>query len=590
MCSLKSFLCILLTIAVVAGGCEQSSQMVDPGPTPVWRWQHPLPQGNTLNGAWGYSEFDVFFVGERGTITRFKSPGIDLESSPTSEDLHHAFGFGTGTVWAVGDNGTIIARTSSWESVASPTTDHLRWMWGPSATDIFAVGDNGTIIHYDGTDWSNMTSPTAANLHAVFGTDSDNVFAVGANGTYLHWGGVAWAAEPSFTAENLNSIWTNNGHWFACGDNGALFVDDGEGAGWQVKASPTGGNLYSVFGSDTADVFCLGEVDSMLYYTNDQTWYKLRPSLAPVLREGWMRLPIGPSPRQRNAAHGGFVFNVGDGGVVHYYNLLEWQVISGHQTFADLTAIDGSGAMRLAVGSNGAVFRRTGGAWDEEASGTGETLYDVSVVDANTAFAVGENGVILRYDGGNWQNISTISGVALRGVHATSSNSALIVGDNGTLLSYDGNDFTQFVGVPSITLHDVWQTSDGTQFIVVGEGYFATYNGVYMFSNVPENFYAVDGHNNEAIIVGEAGASYPWSSGSFQGRADLPTVSDLVDVSMADGIVVAVAHDGGVWVRHGGAWQFETTPIIRPLSAVYSASASSVTTVGTIGAVLQRSP
>ena len=36
-----------------------------------WEWQNPLPQGNGLSDVWGSSSFDVFAVGNDGTILNY---------------------------------------------------------------------------------------------------------------------------------------------------------------------------------------------------------------------------------------------------------------------------------------------------------------------------------------------------------------------------------------------------------------------------------------------------------------------------------------------------------------------------------------
>lgn len=78
-----------------------------------WKWQNPLPQGNSLRGVWGSSGTNVLAVGESGTILRY--------------------------------NG------SAWSPMTSGTTNPLYGFWGSSENNVFAVGGGGTILHNSNT-------------------------------------------------------------------------------------------------------------------------------------------------------------------------------------------------------------------------------------------------------------------------------------------------------------------------------------------------------------------------------------------------------------------------------------------------------
>ncbi len=50
--------------------------------------QHPLPQGNDLRRMWGFSDGTLYAVGEAGTVVHFDGASFTIMDTPTREDLH----------------------------------------------------------------------------------------------------------------------------------------------------------------------------------------------------------------------------------------------------------------------------------------------------------------------------------------------------------------------------------------------------------------------------------------------------------------------------------------------------------------------
>ena len=270
-------------------------------------------------------------------------------ASGTTEPLNNIWGYSELYAYAVGDNGTLLYYTGTWDSPMPPGTFsvNLNAIWGPSGSDIFLVGDSGTIAHFGSSPPGGfMDSGTVENLNDVWGTSGSNVFAVGDSGTILHYNGIVWSAMASPTTNNLNGVWGSSAtHAFAVGDNGTILHYNG--IVWSAMTSPTTNNLNGVWGYSELYAYAVGDNGTLLYYTG--TWDSPMPpgTFSVNLNAIW-----GPS--------GSDIFLVGDGGTIAHFG-----------------------------GSP------PGGFMD---SGTVENLNDVWGSSGTDVFAVGTNGTILYYN------------------------------------------------------------------------------------------------------------------------------------------------------------------------------------------------
>jgi len=250
----------------------------------------PIPD---LHGIGGWSEFDLYTVGDGGAILHYTggqcSPGPCWRpvASPTTRTLHDVVGLSPPPeAFAVGDGGTVLHYDgSSWSKQSSPTTENLRSLWGLSATNLLAVGTGGAIVSNDGSGWTSQTSPTSATLDGVWALADGEAFAVGAAGTVIHRVAGVWSLDAPFTSSRLRAVWADKpGDWFAVGDNGEIWRR--RSSGWTAMSSPRSDNLYDVFGSDSAFVFASGDADSVLFFDGFD-WRPLVPRVATRLEGIW---------------------------------------------------------------------------------------------------------------------------------------------------------------------------------------------------------------------------------------------------------------------------------------------------------------
>jgi hypothetical protein len=176
--------------------------------------------------------------------------------SPTGNSIRDAWSPDGGTtVYFVGDGGLILKKVgTTYTTMESGTTAPLKGIHGTSATDIWAVGgsslgetpqERSVILHFDGNVWSSRGLLTLNNppvlsstydVYDVFAADASHVWVVGWNSQPWRWTGTTWAME------NVN-IALPNYQW---------------------------GNLASIFGFSSSDVYAVGSWGTVLHFDGSQ--------------------------------------------------------------------------------------------------------------------------------------------------------------------------------------------------------------------------------------------------------------------------------------------------------------------------------
>ena len=109
------------------------------------------PVATSPMGAWLTPGPVAFTVGMNGTIGRSTNAALSVYMpvvSPTTATLHSIWGAADGTLVAVGDGGTTIARDQTvWRSEPTAATATLNYVSGTDIRNVWAVGDGGTILN-----------------------------------------------------------------------------------------------------------------------------------------------------------------------------------------------------------------------------------------------------------------------------------------------------------------------------------------------------------------------------------------------------------------------------------------------------------
>jgi hypothetical protein len=266
---------------------------------------------------------------------------------------------------------------------------------------VWCVGPANTIYQwaYGVSDWAwnSYASGTANTLNDVyaFPEDRDCAFAVGAAGTVRQWDGAAWGALAGAPAQPLNGVWCTERYYnttatdwkpryvWVCGDNQVISRYDHKNAAWTNWTPGAAGDHWqdihalnhdnAVACSSTGKIaIWAGASWSVVTVDNAVSFYGVR-----VLDDG-------------------YIFMVGSGGEIYYWNTSAWQsMVSG--TSEDLLSIDGWEAERLVVvGDAGTCLRYTGyenNTWEAIQTNCWEDLKSVWC-DIRSPFlhACGDNG------------------------------------------------------------------------------------------------------------------------------------------------------------------------------------------------------
>jgi hypothetical protein len=179
---------------------------------------------------------------------------------------------------------------STWKDLDAGGADTFWWVHGTSDDDVWFVGEKGRITHYDGSTFTEHDSGTTATLWGAIAFAPDDVWVVGGtvggpdttpDDIVLHYDGTAFSpitlpGEPLGRA--LFKVWgTSADDLFVVGEAGAIWHKSGDE--WVLQSDPpvATGNLTTVHGCSSTDVWAVGGRD-LLHY-DGTTWTKLDKGL-----------------------------------------------------------------------------------------------------------------------------------------------------------------------------------------------------------------------------------------------------------------------------------------------------------------------
>lgn len=222
------------------------------GVTSVIKWDgekwnyHSWPEGGAY-GIWGFSENNIFIVGEysnRGFIGHFN-----------------------GLTWTEYRSEYFLSK--------GDTVYPLRSVWGSSPDDVWAVGDFGTIVHWDEVEWRKVESPTTDVLNDIWGTGPNNIYAIGISisnqSKLLHYDGLSWKditnQLPNYP-RSFTSLWfSDDSNGFLAGNNITLY----NGINFFTSDFMPDRFLLAVRGRNYADVIASGQT-GRVYHFNGIEW------------------------------------------------------------------------------------------------------------------------------------------------------------------------------------------------------------------------------------------------------------------------------------------------------------------------------
>ncbi|MSP63501.1 MAG: hypothetical protein EXR72_24790 [Myxococcales bacterium] len=275
---------------------EAASAVAKPEVEPSWSALDPGTT-NALFDVWGDARGSVYAVGEAGTILHSTDAGRsfrDLSYQPESGRPPTLYGVWSDgkDVWVVGDRGTILhGRGDAWTVQGRPSATVYYGVWGSSRDDLHIAGNPSTILHSSdgGATWERREAHSGNGLRRVWGSGPRDAWAVGWGETILHStdGGKSWKLARSGRSTTLFDIWGSSasdvyavgslhppGSRTRSADDAILHTSDG-GKHWERQKSGTRYPLYAIGGSGPEDVYAAGPATLLLRSDDGTSWNKV---------------------------------------------------------------------------------------------------------------------------------------------------------------------------------------------------------------------------------------------------------------------------------------------------------------------------
>jgi hypothetical protein len=281
-----------------SGASDGGAASVDCNSVGTWSLSY-VPDAQTLNGVWAYPASDsaVWAVGKSSSTTKALIAFYDGQSwtsqaiGAAGDVLNAVWGADPFNVWAVGNGGTIYKyfAQGGWMSFTGPAgnTKDLYAVWGTSASSFWVTGANGAVFYYDGA-WHDYSMVSVQNdvigtirgiwgrAGTVFsvndtGSNSPNAYSIHqlANGV---WSPSAYTNNASYS----QAIWgyTSSEVW-AVGQSPAAHYN---GSVWSASPAipPANGYLRGVWGIDPNNVWAVGDFATIEYW-NGSAWSTCSP-------------------------------------------------------------------------------------------------------------------------------------------------------------------------------------------------------------------------------------------------------------------------------------------------------------------------
>lgn len=267
---------------IAMGSTGSCYRTVDGGTT--WTRENISGINQWMNSA-VFNGTDIIAVGDEGTICT-KSTSWTSNRTLSSGNTHFVIKNNASAIWVAGENGSIYRSDNNgttWNSTALPQKDDcidLSFM----NTTIQAVTTGGTIYESadNGTSWSSISVLPNASLLTVFQAQQriivggKSFFAYSDDGT--HWTPVS-ALPANSTIYSIRG--TSTGLICAVGSNGLILLSSNNGTSWTTISSGTTATLLGIDVLTDSSLLAAGEKGTILSSTDGgQTW---KTSLADTL-------------------------------------------------------------------------------------------------------------------------------------------------------------------------------------------------------------------------------------------------------------------------------------------------------------------
>jgi hypothetical protein len=199
------------TVARTDGTCWQTVRTLGPLQQPY----STLEFRRSLFGGPGWvtvaeSSGSVMSADRKGWMDRTAEPPLELAAmSGTSDD----------DLWAVGERGTILHRTSAgWKRVPSGTTLNLSSVWARAPNDVWVASEydaslrSAVLLHFDGSSFRPPApAPEPRGWVGVHPTSDGDVWLLGNYFQLDRWNGVTWSAVSEMRTTTMSTAFWPSG-------------------------------------------------------------------------------------------------------------------------------------------------------------------------------------------------------------------------------------------------------------------------------------------------------------------------------------------------------------------------------------------
>lgn len=206
--------------------------------------------------------------------------GAQVTRTGITQDVLAMYGPGDGRVWAVGDEGRIIAWDGTWWALQqAPTKQTLRAVWALSASDAWAAGDGGAVLRYDGLVWRAVTMPAQLAGASWWGLAGEvgKTWLIGDRGVWM-WDAISDGFTQVYTGPGPAAAW--RGIW-SDGASTVWLVGDGGrirriGPAGADVLDAQGDDLLAVSGATGSDVWAVGRRGRIVHWDGTR-WFDYLP-------------------------------------------------------------------------------------------------------------------------------------------------------------------------------------------------------------------------------------------------------------------------------------------------------------------------
>jgi hypothetical protein len=335
-----------------------------------------------FHDTWGFGLKQTWVVGTNGEILRYDGKTWLPEKTGTLVNLNGIAGSKPDDLWAVGEGGTILKRQNKrWNLVAGGIHHRLIGVSvGATKKDNYALGEQGTLLRWNKGKWLTYATLPLGHYRSFWSDGTKTMAAVGDRGLWAIRRGNTWKLIKTDTPEDLNAIWGWKGGMVAVGSHGTILRLIGDKI---IKdPSPSGLDLYSVWGASDNHLIAVGRRGVTLLYNGEQ-WTETDSGVLTDLNTVW-----GISAKM--------IFAGGKHGAIFQYNKSRWQPMLA-SVAQDIVGIWGDSLENLfAISNRGSILKYRLVSWEVQNSPT-HCLNAIHGHPSSGVLAVGCYGGIIRW-------------------------------------------------------------------------------------------------------------------------------------------------------------------------------------------------